>query len=193
MEVFAALGLYLILAFLLPGFCYLLFLRLCFPGAFREVYKSLPPIDDEDNAGGYWLVSAAVVGGLLLSSLAFALELVLRDSWDSFEKWYPEINFGKKLEGVDSYVNILVPSAIMHLNIGSGLFLMLLVFLGWEAWRRNRPSAAPAAAAQPPTLAASIWLSAILLVLAGANMYVAHELFHRICKFGATAATCPTT
>jgi hypothetical protein len=182
MQVFATLGLYLILAFVLPGFCYLLAFGLCFPEAFQKLRRWLPP-EDTDAVQGFWLFSVAVVGGLLLSSVTFALELVLRESFSSFAAWYPKIDFGKAPHGPESYTSVLVPSAIMHFNVGSGIFVILAIYLVYTSYRKAWIMAAPADAAgtsKTSLAGAKIWLAVVLTVVVLANLFVAKELFHRI-------------
>jgi hypothetical protein len=127
MQLFATLGLYLILAFVLPGFCYLLVFGLCFPNAFSEIRRWLPP-EGKDAAQGFWVFSLALTGGLLLSSVTFAFELGFRRYFDFFALWYPEIDFKAPHEPT-GYTTVLVPSAFMHFNIGLGIFIIFVVYL----------------------------------------------------------------
>jgi hypothetical protein len=177
MQVFATLGLYLILAFVLPGFCYLLVFALCFPDAYQTVRKFLPP-EEKDTAQGTWMAAAAVIGGLLLSSGTFALEIVLRCISHTFAEWYPKINFGGVPHGSESYASVLVPSAIMHLNIGSGTLILLIIYLFYTSyrgeWKKQNNGGATVVAAS------KIWLTIALIVVVPANLLVASELFHRI-------------
>lgn len=182
MELFATLGLYLILAFVLPGFVYLLAFGLCFPGAFSTIKKWLPP--DEREVQSFSLFAFGLVLGLLLSSVTFALEVVLRSRYSFpafFEKWYPAIDFAQTHDA-GSYANILIPSAIMHFNIGLGLFVFLLIYIlkgirrTWEFKCKEKGSCE------------SFWklfLPRALLILAMAvlvvtNMIVSSELYHRV-------------
>src|ERR1700739_3481596 len=107
MELFASLGLYLILAFVLPGLCYLLAFGLCFPDAYGAIRRALPP-DDQDKVQGSSLFAFALVLGLLISSVTFAFEILLRHTFpDFFHYWYPEINF-TIVHDPSSYATVLI-------------------------------------------------------------------------------------
>jgi hypothetical protein len=77
MDLLAHLSLYVILGFIMPGFCYLLAFALCFPEEWQEMQKLLPPRNAETTED-FWLFVVAVVSGLLLSSVSFAVEVVFR-------------------------------------------------------------------------------------------------------------------
>jgi hypothetical protein len=128
-ELLGTLGIYLILAFVLPGFVYLLAFGLCFPRAFSTIKRWLPPDDRQVQSSALFFFGAVL--GLLLSSVTFAIEVALRSPFffpAFFERWYPPIDFTQTHEA-GSNANILIPSAIMHFNIGLGLAIFLLVYL----------------------------------------------------------------
>jgi multisubunit Na+/H+ antiporter MnhB subunit len=188
MQLFAALGLYLILAFVLPGFCYLLAFGLCFPGEFQAVQKWLPR-DDKDVVQGFSLFSFALVLGLLVSSVTFAFEVVLRTSLpDFFHKWYPEIDFTTAHES-NSYATVLVPSAIMHFNIGLGTLIILIVYIFYVTRRREWAGQASAGQERSEAGARSrkfflvlpnFWLAIAMATIVVANMIVASEVYRRV-------------
>src|ERR1700730_17732406 len=112
MQLWSVLGQYLLLSFVLPGFCYLAAFYLCFPGALGRVFPGVlgligPGVplkkdgspstqgkkDDNEEGGkkkgakkeasqGFWVTLLAVIFGLLLSSVTFFLEIMLRKSRD---------------------------------------------------------------------------------------------------------------
>ena len=106
MDGLGILGQCLILTFVLPGFCYLLVLALCFPRMFRTLCAGLSIAQDKaDPKGkdktssslGWWLVSLGSLVGLLLSSVTFAIEVLLRslDAFSFNEVWFRQIAFDK--------------------------------------------------------------------------------------------------
>jgi hypothetical protein len=117
MQLIAGFSVYLILVFVLPGFAYLLAFAITFPEEFAALPKWLPrPAEgDKDLSFGFWLAVLAIVGGLLLSSVCFAIEIGLRK--------------------FDSFLPIFLASPIMHFNVGVGLSIILIIYV-WYG-RRN--------------------------------------------------------
>lgn len=70
----AELGLFLLLAFVFPGYVYLGFFVLYFPETYGSAIKMFEFQDDT----GLFALLLGVVGGLLLTSICFAIELLLR-------------------------------------------------------------------------------------------------------------------
>lgn len=71
----AEVGLFLLLAFVLPGFVYLAFLLFLFPNMFSQMVTTTGFTNNEALFG----VLLGIIGGLLLTSVCFFLELFL--SW----------------------------------------------------------------------------------------------------------------
>ena len=188
MQLFAALGLYLILAFVLPGFCYLLAFGLCFPRQFQSVQAWLPR-DDKDGVQTFSLFSFALVLGLLVSSGTFAFEVLLRTVFPIFfHKWYPEIDFTTTHES-NSYATVLVPSAIMHFNIGFGILIILVVYLVYVTHRGewviqesdNQQRSETIGRKHKWFLALpKLWLAIAMAMIVIANMIVASEVYRRV-------------
>src|SRR5271165_1265465 len=96
----ATFGIYLILAFIVPGFCYLFLFSVCFHDVTGQVIAWVLPhqqAQQKQHPGiefptVFLLWSLTVVVGLLVSSLTFALELVLRCHFEFFSKCFPEIH-----------------------------------------------------------------------------------------------------
>jgi hypothetical protein len=121
-----ALGIYLTLAFVLPGFCYVGVFALCFRNA--------------ANTGVYWcsrknisttlsIVGIGVVGGLLLSLICFCIELLLH-GWKFFDHHFPVLDIPRMaiVEAAGkgtSILQILSGSAFMHFNIAAGILILL--------------------------------------------------------------------
>lgn len=128
MELLAALGQYLLLTFVLPGFCYLFAFGICFRSEWPEVAKKLPAMGGEkDISKGAWFAFFGVIGGLLLSSVTFALEILLRWVFPMFTKdWFPPVDFGRIPEVSEhSLANLFTAMAFMHFNIAVGIVLIL--------------------------------------------------------------------
>jgi hypothetical protein len=148
-QLISVLGQYLLLAFVLPGFCYLAVFSLCFPGVLArvfpglvgrahptgEVHSSQPAEAKKEVASqGLWITLLAVVSGLLLSSLAFWIEILLRYI-RYFDCWmFPRIPF-VKLPQSEALANFFTPEAFMHFNIGLGLLIILAGFVHDVTWR----------------------------------------------------------
>ncbi|MFA4934282.1 MAG: hypothetical protein WC568_00445 [Candidatus Methanoperedens sp.] len=122
------LGLFLTLVFVLPGFVYLGFFILYFPEKY-ECLKNLYP-------SGFLEIYLAVIGGLLLTSICFGFEIMLRNL-NVFEKWFPDMGADKmplieyKGKGV-WYLNQLTGQAYMHFNIFMGIFFILILYVSYR-------------------------------------------------------------
>jgi len=125
-----SLGLFLLLGFVMPGFCYLLLFALCFHEELTDIIewctaKKVTP--------AYVLTSLAVVGGLLLTSISFAIEILTGKALNSIGyPPFPDLEMHRiamvEAAGKGSfYLNMITGSAIMHFNIGVGSLLFLLV------------------------------------------------------------------
>jgi len=182
MELISVIGQYLLMAFVLPGFCYVVVFILCFhgvlgatfPGTLGELRvgtKQREPLQSKDASQGFWISVVAVIGGLLLSSVAFFFELLLRKFalLDCFV--FPSIAFEKISEPLP---NFIAAQTIMHFNIFAGILVILVFFLVRERpnWYR-RPPYVKTYLCDPRLLAGGL---AILVV---ANVFVSSHLFHR--------------
>jgi len=193
MELLGTLGLYLVLAFVLPGFVYLLALGLCFPKAYTSIKGWLPPDANEQHVQGFSLFSFAVVLGLLLSSLTFAIEIALRFFCQrGFEQAFPHIDFAAKYDS-GSYANVLIPSAIMHFNIGMGLIVFLLTYGFYGAYRTRRFFRREKGTWQfyrqlllPRTL-----LILAMAVFSAANLLAASAVYHRVHELSPASVNVP--
>jgi acid phosphatase len=182
-----ALGSFLFLGFVVPGFCYLFVFAVCFPDKLGTL-KSLSLSQEEKDKGGSFLsvpliLILAIVVGLLLSSVCFATEAVLR--WISlalscllsvpniFDIFFPPAPIAKiaiiEAAGKGSfYAHMISGSAIMHFNVGLGILLMLLAY-GWIRYREE-------------TGLRRRVIIPIGLALVLANFIAAHETFKRAKK-----------
>lgn len=201
MEGLGILGQYLILTFVLPGFCYLLVFALCFPHTFRAICAGLPTgQENSDLSGkqnsslGWWLVLLGFLGGLLVSSVTFAIEVVLRtlDLFHFNDIWFRQIAFDKMSEAGPP-LNLFAPMAFMHFNIGVGVFVILLAFFFSMIARHCRAARLKNAqgtgtsenheacecSPRLPEIPKG-WLTIALFVLVVANIIVSSHLFHRV-------------
>jgi hypothetical protein len=157
-------GVFLFLGFVMPGFCYLFIFTLLFTDTFKKVREWFQSSRIE-QALTLVLPGLGIVGGLLLSSCSFALELILRCLIPSvWECLFPDMDLARiammEASGETSfYVYMMAGSAIMHLNIALGVIIMIGPYLYYETVRPR-----------------SFLLIGILVV---ANLIVACELFHR--------------
>ena len=126
------LGLFLFLAFILPGSVYLGFFIFYFPSIFK----------DSVNWTGLevsvlFLIGLSIIGGLLLTSICFAIEIILRDfrfTKEVFNKCFPDMGVRKlakiEAEGNGSlYLYQVTGQAVMHFNIGTGISIILLIYI----------------------------------------------------------------
>jgi hypothetical protein len=166
MQLWSVLGQYLLLSFVLPGFCYLAAFYLCFPGTLGRVFPGVlgeirpgVPLDanaespeqdgeaegeneddeketDEKEGGkkeasqGFWITMLAGLFGLLLSSVAFFVETILRNLIDFDCKRFTRIPFDKLADPDNPLANFLAAEAFMHFNIGVGILIILGVWIG---------------------------------------------------------------
>ena len=70
----AEVGLFLLLAFVIPGYIYLGFFILYFPGIYSNAIKS----SGFQDSSGLFAFLLGLALGLLLTSVCFAIELLLR-------------------------------------------------------------------------------------------------------------------
>jgi hypothetical protein len=184
MELLAVLGQYLLLTFVLPGFCYLLAFDLCFPGAFRRMIAEVPLGGAPDISSGWRLALAGMIGGLLLSSVAFALELALRYVPFFDKTWFPGIDFGKLPDVAEpSLASLFAAMAFMHFNIAVGILIILIALVLCAGYAVLCGGPAPAKPpAQPACLWAEprTWFAMGLAVVVIANVAVASHLFRRV-------------
>jgi hypothetical protein len=159
----AEVGLFLLLAFVLPGFVYLGFFILYFPETYSSAIKSF---GFQDNSGLFALLSG-VVGGLLLTSICFAIELLLRKIQYFDKRLFPNMGIDRlsiiEAKGRSSlHIRQVTGQAIMHFNIALGL-LVPIVPLYIIFQRANIPEF-------------YVKLS-VGIILIAANFYIAHQFY----------------
>jgi hypothetical protein len=204
MEILTVLGQYLLLAFVLPGFCYLTVFALCFPGLLANVFPGIvgqmrPASADaqivQSSEGskkaasqGLWVTLLAIVSGLLLSSVAFSIEILLRRFSFWFCSSFPSIPFNELKDGKAS-ASFFTPEAFMHFNISVGILVLLLIFVievtcrgEWSRDKRRLPGARF-------HVCSPAWLAIGLAVLVVANLHVSSHLFHRVHDIVSNIAT----
>lgn len=81
-----------------------------------------------------FLIVLIILGGLLLTSICFAIEIYLRRHTKKFEKYFPYMGVGKlakiEAEGKGSlYLYQVTGQAIMHFNIFMGIGIILLLYV----------------------------------------------------------------
>jgi hypothetical protein len=170
MELLAVLGQYLLLTFVLPGFCYLLAFGLCFVDDLTELTAKLPTSGGtrKDISKGAWFAFLGIIGGLLLSSVTFAIEIFLRQ-FDFFGKdWFPAIDFGEIPDIADhSLANLFTAMAFMHFNIAVGTLIIVigrLLYAGCRAFCGKT----------------RVWIACSLVIVVIANIMVTSHLFRRV-------------
>ena len=187
MQLLAVLGQYLLLAFVLPGFCYLFVFALCFPELLHGIRTGLPiehkandgkagngKSNGQDSSLGFGMLFLIMTGGLLLSSTAFAIEIILRNTIECFNcKLFRDIPF-ESIKHND-LANFFAGETFMHFNIGVGLLIVVVIYLIWNRW----PELFKYSSKKPrPQLKG--WLVVMLLILGAANLLVASHLFDRV-------------
>jgi hypothetical protein len=200
MQLLSILGQYLLLSFVLPGFCYLLVFALCFPGVLGEIPAWLQMDSKKDGSQGLWISFLAVTGGLGLSSVAFAIELVFRHFVFFDCCWFPKIPFDEMMGEQSSLANFFTAESFMHFNIGVGIFLLLLIFLInvtlRSEWRKSRRTGTAVSSATDTAMSSAtnevigrgrylcdpMVLAVGLFVLVPANLKVSSHLFHRVAE-----------
>jgi hypothetical protein len=201
MELIAVLGQYLLLTFVLPGFSYLFAFGLCFRDEVLALAATVPTSGGsrKDISKGAWFTFLGVIGGLLLSSVAFAFEIFLR-RFDTFNiDWFPAIDFGEIPDIADhSLANLFTAMAFMHFNIAVGF---LIIMIGWLLYALCKTDGGEAATSSARTAArpkgtrrrdkartfacrilcsrAKLTACALALVIV-ANTVVASHLFRRV-------------
>lgn len=144
----AEVGLFLLLAFILPGFVYLGLLLFLFPNLFNQMVAATGFTNNKALFG----VLLGIIGGLLLTSVCFFLErflsrikgfrlveMVLRKVRIVDKKWnlFPDMGIGRlgKFEATGKssvYLHQVTGQAIMHFNIAMGLLIMLVLYLALQ-------------------------------------------------------------
>lgn len=123
----AEVGLFLLLAFVLPGYVYLGFFMLYFPEIYSSAIKSF---GFQDNSGLFALL-LGVVGGLLLTSICFAIERLLRKIKYFDKRLFPDMGTDR-LSVIESkgrgslHIRQVTGQAIMHFNIALGLLVPIV-------------------------------------------------------------------
>jgi hypothetical protein len=195
-QLIAIVGQYLLLSFVLPGFCYLLVFALCFPGGFNRIHTALltgekqddgdgqskhgeegkskhekeGDDDKKDGSVGSWMLLGSVFG-LLLSSVTFAIEILLRN-WANFDcDLFPIIPFHE----LGDRSQFFTAEAFMHFNIGVGIFILFVIFAIYVG-RRLAEWISP----RKPYGIPPLCLAGGLIVLAAANTGVSGYLFNRV-------------
>jgi hypothetical protein len=194
-----SLGVYLLLAFVLPGFCYLFVFALCFPDLVKEGVQWLATlslsqansVDARAEASSEktppllsFAVGVGVVGGLLLSSVTFVIEIALRRLWPFcgvFERLYPNMHVERigQIEAAGKgsfYLHVLSGSALMHFNVGMGILLILIAYVSYMSAHDRQLMAARV-----------LCLLVCLSIVAAANMVDSGRLF-RVARDAITLA-----
>lgn len=179
----AELGLFLLLAFVLPGFVYLLFLLFLFPSLFDKMLIA----SGFTNDVALFTIILGFIGGLLLTSVCFSLEILLAE-YKVFEKLekplhktkllsrkhylFPDMGIPRlakfEASGKSSlYLHQVTGQAISHFNIAMGLLIMLVIYFAYYY-------------CGPPECTANNLLSRLLitLVVILVNFYVANNFYN---------------
>lgn len=154
MELLSILGQYLLLSFVVPGFCYFAAFYFCLHNE-RGVLRQ------------YWL-AVSIVGGLLISSVAFAIELLLRNFvwFDCY--WFARIPFDR-IHDSTSAGSFFAAESFMHLNIGLGLLIILIIFAFYNTDQARAKHEIGG------------WsIAAVIVIIAAANLLVSSYLFSRV-------------
>lgn len=178
------LGLYLILAFVMPGFCYMLVFTLFFPDVVENGTDWLKAREVSPKLS---IPGFAIVGGLLFSSVCFAIEILVRCLSPAYMDKYFRLPGVDRIACVEAagkgtlYLQLLTGSALMHFNIGLGVFLISATYLGWclLSWmqEKTKKSLGPQTPERRPRRVA---LAVLLIVsLPSANLVVSGLLFAR--------------
>jgi hypothetical protein len=123
----AEVGLFLLLAFVLPGYVYLGFFIFYFP----EIYSSSRESFGFQGDSGLFTFFLGVLGGLLLTSICFAIELLLRKIKYFDKSLFPNMRIGRlsviEAKGKGSlHIRQVTGQAIMHFNIALGLLVPIV-------------------------------------------------------------------
>ena len=179
------LTIYLILGFVLPGGCYLVVFAFAFPDLLDKLIEWF---EWRGVSIAVALPGLAVIVGLLLTSLCVAIEKLFRgpeagkpavcrfwSGWAKFREWFPEIGMEKigKIEAAKkstSYLHMVSGEAIMHFNIGIGLFLIFVLYWLRLYWFPGFSKA---------TALSIILISLMFIVLVVCNLVAANLFFKR--------------
>jgi hypothetical protein len=114
----------------------------------------------------------AVGGGLLSSSVTFAIELVLRDlGW--LQSWFPPIDVVTLVRYEKGMLS--AGAAVMHFNIAVGLFIILAAHPIYE-WCCPRPAAT---GEKPVWRRPRAWFALAVVIFTLANLRASSALFQR--------------
>ena len=122
----AEVGLFLLLAFVFPGFVYLGFFILYFPNVYSVAINAFR----FENNITLFILGLGVIGGLLLTSICFTIEQLFR-KWEFFNKRiFPNMDISQlgviEARGKSSlYLRQVTGQAIMHFNIATGLLFII--------------------------------------------------------------------
>jgi len=176
MELLAALGQYLLEAFVLPGLCYLLVFAMLYGDVLDGIRAKLPGESERESSLGLWISAVAVGAGLLLSSVTFAIELLFRH-WCWFNALFPEID----VVALNLYqMGVLsAGAAVMHFNIAVGIFIILAAYPIYALSRDDAARPALSESARRARRRFRAWVAVGVLVLTCANLAVSSALFHR--------------
>jgi hypothetical protein len=160
MEILGILGQYLLMAFVLPGFCYVLVFALCFPDFVDDIRGKSR--GSKVGSEGLWMSFFVIAGGMLLSSVAFAIEIMLR-FFEIFDcEWFLTIPFQFLKE--NTLANFFTAETFAHFNTAVGVLVILLIY-----WKFGDKSRIPGP-----------WLVPGLAFLVAANLLVSSHLFARV-------------
>lgn len=122
-DTFAVFGLFLLLAFVVPGSVYTFFSYIYFP-EFVDYFLEIDPTT---------AVGVVIVLGLLITSVCYTIELtVLHPIYRKLKKETLNFSILAKTEAngkTNFYVNQVFGQYIMHFNIGMGILLLTALFL----------------------------------------------------------------
>jgi len=166
----ADIGRFLLLAAILPGIIYSSTILVFLPTEMAEIDRWMRSAGFESTWPAWTAFAIAV--GLILSSICFCIEILLRN-FKFFEILFPPLKFSALAEieaqgKSTAYLNQLLGQAFMHFNIWLGI---TLIILGWLTYKL--------------LLSCSIWtyVDAIRLVIGDiivlANLIVASFLYTR--------------
>ncbi len=127
----AIFGLFLLLAFVVPGLVYTVFIYIYFP-------EFWPGFINIDNWAG--LFGIVVVFGLIITSICFTIEwlILIPHIYPRIGVERPDIPLLGKLEAHGKstlYLNQVFGQYIMHLNVGIGVLLLSASYLLLSLWK----------------------------------------------------------
>jgi hypothetical protein len=132
-------GIFLLLAFVVPGLCYMFVLGLCFPDWVCDKIHSFsgrarhPAAPAEGGFPASLIIGLAIVAGLLITSVTFSIEILLRN-WSVFQSLYPsiplrEIAVAEASGKPVAHLQLVSAQPFMHLNLGLGILLILPIYI----------------------------------------------------------------